>query len=1048
MISRIHPLHLRESLPINENVLQWSFSCTHRQTCGPSWGLRIPIRPGRRSVLSHQSEWPVGLVWWDWKWIGRATSVDSTLVAQLCSASSLLDGIWSAECRCLEAEDPGRWTVWKVAVVALHNPLRPQVLVRPACRICLGPKYRPAFRPGETDIREYCRKLEFLASLWPAEHLSLLAPRAAMLCEGRAFQRVMRVETDKLKSNSLEGVKALVQSSGAWGPIRRVRTSHLHHNTAQWWRHDHQFESLLSSGVTLTQLQAYILLRNSGLSSDDKKKLIVDSGGSLEYETVVKSSKLIGSRFFQEVHAGTKNPTRSKTYDINAVLEEEVNTLSGSVSATDESVFVGETDDSFIESMAEEGDPDALVCQQLEDAIVDVLQQDAETAACYMTYVEARRRLTDRNKSRGFWVPGGSSNSVKGSKGRGKGKFQGRSRKPLAARILESECQICGQKGHWKAECPLRNVNAPPGSNPQPKENATFNTMTVTHVQEEMTTGDMIPMDDMDVTLLHLGHVGIPQVCDCLVTSMHPQVSNKFSPCLRNLPQRLVPLLPQRAIPDQSPQPVPAGPVGNRQDVSCHEVACFASHGSLGIVDLGASQSVIGENQLSKVLSSLDPAVRRQVKEISCDTIFRFGNGSTVHCHRAVLIPLGKWFVKLCIVSSDTPFLLANNMFRTLGARRDTATDQVYLANLDIDMKLTLSEKNLYLLDFGKLVNRSFSRHGTSENHKGPQAGSIMTVEMSEKPNSDQHVPADGPHETNASGNLGTSVHFDRSQTVLGVTVPDRTHGQPSECASAFPGREVSQCDGSDSTVLGSSRLHPTDSAGVGQGHDLIRRSQKGHDLREGGADRSVVRELVHEQVCSEQEVRASTIAALHSEVRGTSQSSSGIDPAKSKAKPKSATMTALMAQPRRWRFTIRPRKRDPCGISSRVSVSRLTTWNRIRVLESPTWRWPSTRSWDSFKIWPATWRELPLSRTCDLFPSLFIRVPQSWMRINPGSITVRTYWCWFLPRWVTQCWSCWQLGVRWNVVALVKETLLPWCGCSVKTFFSTWHWYPRSLLL
>lgn len=153
----------------------------------------------------------------------------------------------------------------------------------------------------------------------------------------------------------------------------------------------------------MTQLRAYILPRNSGLSSDDKKKLIVDSGGSLEYETVVKSSKLIGSRFFQEVHAGTKNPTRSKTYDINAVLEEEVNTLSGSVSATDESVFVGETDDSFIESMAEEGDPDALVCQQLEDAIVDVLQQDAETAACYMTYVEARRRLTDRNKRGSWW---------------------------------------------------------------------------------------------------------------------------------------------------------------------------------------------------------------------------------------------------------------------------------------------------------------------------------------------------------------------------------------------------------------------------------------------------------------------------------------------------------------------------------------------------------------------------------------------------------------------------------------------------------------------
>ena len=76
----------------------------------------------------------------------------------------------------------------------------------------------PAFRPGETDIHEYSRKLEFLAGLWPVEHLSLLAPRAAMQCEGSAFQRVMRVDPTKLKANSLEGVKALVAAlGGIWG---------------------------------------------------------------------------------------------------------------------------------------------------------------------------------------------------------------------------------------------------------------------------------------------------------------------------------------------------------------------------------------------------------------------------------------------------------------------------------------------------------------------------------------------------------------------------------------------------------------------------------------------------------------------------------------------------------------------------------------------------------------------------------------------------------------------------------------------------------------
>ena len=36
----------------------------------------------------------------------------------------------------------------------------------------------PPFKPGETDVNEYTRRLEFLAGIWPVEHLPLLAPRA------------------------------------------------------------------------------------------------------------------------------------------------------------------------------------------------------------------------------------------------------------------------------------------------------------------------------------------------------------------------------------------------------------------------------------------------------------------------------------------------------------------------------------------------------------------------------------------------------------------------------------------------------------------------------------------------------------------------------------------------------------------------------------------------------------------------------------------------------------------------------------------------------
>ena len=320
----------------------------------------------------------------------------------------------------------------------------------------------PAFKPGETDVNEYAKKLEFLSGLWPQEHLSHLAPRAAMLCEGSSFKRVMRLDPSKLKVNSTSGVKLLVTTlGGIWGrstledkferferaiftTIQRPDETHESYLA----RHDFQFEELLRMGVGFKEMRAYILLRNSGLNAEDKKKLIVDSQGNLAYEEIVSSLKLLGSKFFHEVQSGSKTSMRSKTYDVNVALEEEWG------NNDDDVAFMGETWDES-EIPYDESDPDAMVCLQFEDSLVDALQGDQDLALCYNAYMDARKRLTDRNKNRGFW------NSSKGyhnsSKGKGRGKFKGanRFREPLSQRILKSECRRCGQRGHWKAECPL-----------------------------------------------------------------------------------------------------------------------------------------------------------------------------------------------------------------------------------------------------------------------------------------------------------------------------------------------------------------------------------------------------------------------------------------------------------------------------------------------------------------------------------------------------------------------------------------------------------------
>ena len=156
-----------------------------------------------------------------------------------------------------------------------------------------------------------------------------------MMCEGSAFKRVMRIEPSKLKVNTTHGVKLLVTTLGGirgksnleqkferfekaiYTTVQRPDEAHESYLA----RHDFHFEELLAVGVGMPEVRAYVLLRNSGLGS--RQKMIVDAEGNLEYQKIVSALKLLGSKFFHEVQAGSKIPHRTKTYDVNAVLDDE-----------------------------------------------------------------------------------------------------------------------------------------------------------------------------------------------------------------------------------------------------------------------------------------------------------------------------------------------------------------------------------------------------------------------------------------------------------------------------------------------------------------------------------------------------------------------------------------------------------------------------------------------------------------------------------------------------------------------------------------------------
>ncbi|CAE7035410.1 unnamed protein product [Symbiodinium sp. CCMP2592] len=275
--------------------------------------------------------------------------------------------------------------------------------------------------------------------------------RGSFTCGGRSFPeslKVSRISPEKLKS--ADGVKILAeQLGGSWGRLQVEDKFHYFEQTIDSYiaRHDAQLEELLSRRVGLEEIRAYVLLRHSQLAAEDKKRVIVESKGDLQYSETIKAIRLY--------QRGTE---RTKVYDVNMTevdAGEDIHMASHEEQVDEEEVFA---------YFFEQYDEDALYIAEFEDGIIEAVQE-SNLAPVFSAYQEARARLRDKAKARGFW-PVGKSAGRRRSKGYGKkggwsgsGFGKGKRPKTLAERISTSSCRLCGAVGHWKRECPKNTDN-------------------------------------------------------------------------------------------------------------------------------------------------------------------------------------------------------------------------------------------------------------------------------------------------------------------------------------------------------------------------------------------------------------------------------------------------------------------------------------------------------------------------------------------------------------------------------------------------------------
>ena len=635
----------------------------------------------------------------------------------------------------------------------------------------------PTYDPSKDDLQVYCQKVELLTATWPEGKYTELATRLILGCQGTAFMK-LQLCRDEITKNDRKSIKRIIELlGGQWGAIPlekkfeaaeralyRCQQKSDESNDSYLARADVLWQELINQGTKLEELQAYIVLRGSNLGPEDKKKVLINSeaqnSGKLSMKEVSSAIRFLGAGFFHEVTTG-KKINKLRTYDSTALIADEIEPDEAQTYVLEDEQVLEEE---FVEALVADGDDDALLVSEFEAAVSDVIQEDGELAAAYTTYTDARKRLAEKFRHRGFF-PSSFNNSGKGkgrlgkfnSKG-GKGnRSWGGQRKNLQSRILNSNCRICGKRGHWKAECPLKdsapqNATAAPSNYAAGSSQANFAGIAVTDPPDELPL-EFFQLQEFGSTALHLHdfdssaaahfsvdataiddsflHEGVIFHVDLMdakgklretLKRIHNQDRDNQTDdnvaqslkhdVLHRLFIRKSRKQSAKTVSDSDPIPctgnLPESPkriLSMRSDMAL--VAHDYSHKAEGVLDSGATKTVIGSQLVGSLLKALDPSVRSQVSRSTCQVTFRFGNMNTLDAHQALVVPVGPLNLHIAIVPGNTPFLISNTLMRTLKAIVDTEHHLLHSPLFHKPVKLKLSPRGLFLLDINDLVHSS-----------------------------------------------------------------------------------------------------------------------------------------------------------------------------------------------------------------------------------------------------------------------------------------------------------------------------------------------------
>jgi hypothetical protein len=566
----------------------------------------------------------------------------------------------------------------------------------------------PSFDPQTDDPKEYRDKIKFLHSICPKKDKPMLAPRLAMLMKGTAWAQVRALSTEKLTDGE-NGVTVLLQAISTWEEAEEMqlydkfekalyRTTQRSDETTQSFvnRMSVSFHEL---GETLVQdIRAFIMLRQASLSTEDKKRVLTMVGSPLEPGKVERAMRQLSIKVLVGQSDGKK-----RVYPVNFVEDEpeEMNAAMEAEPMDEELAIV---------YLAEQGDKEAQMIRDFEDQLIEVCQENQDLATCYSAYAEARAKIRDRLRHQGFWQSTGPKGHGKG--GRKGGRYDGgkgfRRKDSLAERIAASNCRRCGQRGHWKWEGPAKDA-----SGNKEEVNVAEDVM---FSSNEMEIVDTLPdgvqgsetIADLFLNMHSQDRESI--TCSPLGIVFNSEVNKEF------IESAFVCTMTRQKVNGHCLGSALMGAMSRKVDGD--RVENFPSKFECpGIIDTGASKTVIGQKKVKTLIQSMPIEVQKKMSWKKSERVFRFGNNAILPSVGALYLPFGSRWMRIEVVEGDTPFLLSNSFLRAIDADVCTRKSLLRLNQLGSVVPLKSNSKGLFVVQLAEVIsafNRELSEFGSS----------------------------------------------------------------------------------------------------------------------------------------------------------------------------------------------------------------------------------------------------------------------------------------------------------------------------------------------